>query len=61
METLHVKLQSLALTSAAAINHSLHVYFQWKISAKKLHPKDWGWQECKEGFVPLQNLCTSCS
>jgi len=60
-KTLHVKLQSLPLTSAAATNHSLHVYFQWKISAKVLHPRDWEWQEYKEGFAPLQNLYTSCS
>jgi len=61
-KTLHVKLQFLPLTSAAARNHSLYVYFQWTLSAKKkLHPRDWGWQECKEGFVPLQNLYISCS
>ena len=60
-KTSHVKLQSLPLTSAAARNCSLHVYFQWKISAKILHSRNWEWQECRERFVPLQNLYTSCS
>ena len=53
----HVKPQSLPPTSAAAKYHSLRVYLQvqeWKGSAAELNPIDWGWQECEEGFVPLQ-------
>ena len=55
-KTSHVKPQSLPPTSAAAKYHSLRVYLQvreWKGSAE-LHPTDWGWQKCDEGFVPLQ-------
>jgi len=22
----------------------------------ELHPRDWGWQECEKGFVPLQTV-----
>ena len=53
----HVKPQALPPTSGAAKYHSLRVYLQvqeWKGSADELHPTDWGWQECDEGFVPLQ-------
>ena len=56
-KTSHVKPQSLPPTSAAAKYHSLRVYLQvqeWKGSAGGLHPTDWGWKECEEGFVPLQ-------
>ena len=56
-KTSHVKPQSLPPTSAAAKYHSLRVYLQvkeWKGSADGLHPADWGWRECEEGFVPLQ-------
>ena len=56
-KTSHVKPQSLPPTSAAAKYHSLRVYLQvqeWKGSAAELNPIDWGWQECEEGFVPLQ-------
>jgi len=27
---------------------------EWKGSTVELHSKDWGWQECEEGFVPIQ-------
>ena len=53
----HVKPQALPPTSAAAKYHSLRVYLQvqeWKRSADRLHPKEWGWRECDGGFVPLQ-------
>ena len=53
----HVKPQALPPTSGAAKYHSLRVYLQvqeWKGSADELHPTDWGWQECDEGFVPIQ-------
>ena len=53
----HVKPQTLPPTSGAAKYHSLRVYLQiqeWKGSAVGLHPTDWGWQECDEGFLPLQ-------
>ena len=56
--TSHVKPQSLPPTSAAAKYHSLCVYLQvqeWKGSAAEIHLMDWGWQECKEGFVPIQH------
>ena len=56
-KTSHVKPQSLPPTSAAAKYHSLRVYLQvqeWKGFADGLHPADWRWQECEEGFVPLQ-------
>ena len=57
-KTSHVKPQSLPPTSAAAKHHSLRVYLQvqeWKGSGAELYPRDWGWQECEEGFVPLQH------
>ena len=56
-KTSYVKLQSLLPTSAAAKYHSLRVYFQvqeWKGSTVELHPKDWVWQKCEEGFVAIQ-------
>ena len=56
-KTTHIKPQSLPPTSAAVKYHSLRVYLQvqeWRGSNVELHPSDWGWQECEEGFVPLQ-------
>ena len=53
----HVKPQTLPPTSEAAKYHSLRVYFQvqqWKGAADSLHPTDWGWQVCDDGFVPQQ-------
>ncbi len=53
----HVKPQSLPPTLAEAKYHSLRVYLQvqeWKGSPDGRHPSDWGWQECDEGFVPIQ-------
>lgn len=53
----HVKPQALPPTSSAAEYHSLRVYLQvqeWKGSRNELCPTEWGWQECDEGFVPLQ-------
>ena len=57
LKSSHVKPQTLPPTSGAAKYHSLRVYLQiqeWKGSADGLHPTDWGWQECDEGFLPLQ-------
>ena len=53
----NVKPQTLPPTSGAAKYHSLRVYLQiqeWQGSAEGLHLTDWGWQECDEGFLPLQ-------
>ena len=58
-KTTHIKPQSLPPTSAAAKYHSLRVYLQvqeWRGSDVELHPRDWGWQECEEGFATLQTL-----
>ena len=49
--------QALPPTSGAAKYRSLRVYLQvqeWQGSADGLRPTDWGWQQCDEGFVPLQ-------
>jgi len=33
----------------------VYLQFQdWKGLAAELNPRDWGWQECEEGFMPPQ-------
>jgi len=33
---------------------ALESTFKCKNGKDQLHPKDWGWQECEEGFVSIQ-------
>lgn len=54
--TSQVQPQSLPLTSAAAMYHSIRVYFQvqqWKGADETMSTEDWGWKACDGLFLPV--------